>query len=77
METQGFLVPLSETHKKQLKKIGVYRRFVKNIKTLPSSLYTKADSGRSLDGVLACAFAWCQSSEGHDFWENVQKKLSK
>lgn len=75
MEPKGFLHPLSKKHKKQLKSLGVYKKFINNVSSLDSGLYDLEDFDLPLKIVLTSAFQWKSSPEGRDFWKKIYNSL--
>ena len=70
------------TNVEKLKELGVYEKFVHNLKTLESSDYI----GWSLDvdeyinnqhptDLIAGSFIWRESPEKHIFWRNIEEAM--
>lgn len=56
-----------------LREQGLFDRFKENCKGRPDR---KPVQKVLRDPVISGAFTWCKTPEGHDFWEDVQRKFS-
>ena len=65
----------------KLKELGIYERWEKNLKDQSSNENFKANRDHLLGSlkrtsdVIACAFMFRGTPEGHSFWKSVVNKL--
>lgn len=70
------------TNVQKLKKLRVYRKFVRNLKAsreearLPklNNVDTHIDS-KDIKTLMWAQFIWLNTPEGHDFWEGINEKF--